>query len=217
VNENSRLSTALFEEAITNVLTECVGKSELIHLRLIVALAEWALAKMGDESQHYTKRAMEEFVIETAKIMFAGKRDVASALRETPLVIPRRRPGNEPSMYQFLREDNLLQIREEYEDLCNETRDLKTKNKTDATSFRRALKKILNGPNQDWISDVELTDEPSDIVTLYLTKKHRRLRIKPEMLKKRLADAAHLLGLKNIKDRRCARKLINKRTGLSVQ
>jgi hypothetical protein len=212
VNENTRLSTALFEDAITDVLRECHKNTELVEIKIILALANWALAKMGNQSERYLIRAVQDFVAQAAKPMVQKHRDAARALREIPLVIPTQHPGSNPSLYQLLTKLNLLQIRDDYEDLTDKIRELKGRNKTDAFSFRRDLKKILNGCNQDWITKVELTDEPSDIATLYLTKKHRQLGIKPEMLKKRLASVRDYAGSPNMKDRARTLKQIDKIT-----
>jgi hypothetical protein len=78
------------------------------------------------------------------------------------------------------------------------------------TSFKRDLKNILKDCKQNWIDDIDLTNKPSDIATLYLTKKHRRLGIRPEMLKKRLAEVRDYVGSPNMKERARLLKEINK-------
>lgn len=194
MNENTRLSTALFEEAFANILRECKEHQEIVRLKIQVALANWALAKMGKQGERYQIRALEEFLVRAAKLMVTESWDGARVLREIPIVIPASPPGTNPSEYQLLTNPNLLQIQDDYLALCVKVKELKNKNKTDTGSFKRDLKKILKGRNQKWIDKIDLSAEPSDIVTLYLTKEYRRLGIKPEMLKKRFATMKHFRG-----------------------
>jgi len=219
VNENTRLSTARFEVGITEVLRqlgECQKNMEFVQTKIVVALAEWALAKMGHRRNRYLSCAIQDFVVQATKLMVDKHLKAAQAVIETSLVVPRRLPGSNPSRYQLLTHPtNLLQIKDDYEALCTRIKKLKAENKASTMAFRRELKKILNGCDQDWINDVKLSEEPSDIATLYLTKKHRRLGIGPEMLKKRLVELRDYLGSPNIKKRARLLKLINELAGSS--
>jgi hypothetical protein len=195
VNKNTRLTTALYEDAFAECIRTLDKNPQLIALKLTLALAEWALDKMGSQSARYTRCALEDFQVRAANRMVKENWDAARALREIPFVIPARPRGSNPSMYQLLMHLKLLQIDDDYVALCDSISKLKKKNNNGAV-FRRDLKTILTGCAQRWIIDVELSAEPSDIALLYLTQRNRKLGIKPEMLKKRLAQVKQFAGVR---------------------
>jgi len=155
----------------------------IMNEKLGVALQLWAIQKMGRDREKYIEQANRNFFALLSLAMNVAKKDLITALKETPYALPVKPRLSQPDS------SNFSKLKREYEQLLPEVQGVKNKTRHNPATQRLGLAEALGITDNKKICRY-LGMKASDIVLHHLRAKHK-LTVDIEMIHKRLFLERH--------------------------